>query len=177
MAKASTVIIIVLLVIIVLGGAAAFLYVGGFIKLGNTPAAVPTHSSGGSGLFIDPSAGEYVAPTKAPLDTKPSVALPGWGTITIPANTIDIGVGIDFRNPEKNEGYYYLTFELRLADGESLYKSGLVEPGKHIQKIKLSRGLSAGTYEAFVIMQPYNMDAGITPTANNGQVKITLVAK
>ena len=178
MAKASTVIIIILLVIIVLGGAAAFLYIGGFIKLGNQQAAAPaqTSSGGSGGLFIDPNAGEYVAPTAAPQDNKPSVAIPGWGSMTIPAYATDIGVGVDFYNPEKNAGYYYLTFELRLADGEVLYKSGLVEPGKHIQRITTSRGLSPGTYDAVVFVQPYSMDGSLAPT-NNANLKTTLIVK
>lgn len=171
MAKASTVIIIVLLVIIVLGGAAAFLYVGGFIKLGN-PAAESSHS--GSGLVIDESAGEYVAPTQAPQDTKPNVAVPGWSKITIPANTMDVVV--DFYNPEANAGNYYLTFELRLDDGEVLYKSNLVKPGLHIQKITLSRGLPAGTYDASVFIQPYTMDESLTPM-NNANMKTKLIVK
>ncbi len=104
----------------------------------------------------------------------PNITLPGWGTIYISADTTNITEGIDFYNPEANKNYYYLTFELKIGN-ESLYKSGLVPPGKHIQKITLSRPLKAGEYEASVFMQPYKYDK-TTPT-NNGVVKVKLIVK
>lgn len=134
---------------------------------------------GGSGneLVVDPNAGEYVEPEKE--GPSQGVAIPGWGTITIPVNTKDVTV--DFYNPEANKDLYYLTFELRLPNDspegyEVLYKSGLVEPNLHIQKITLSRGLEAGTYDAIIHVQPYKMDANKTPT-NNADMKTTIVVK
>lgn len=120
---------------------------------------------------VDKDAGEFFAQKEESL---PNVILPGWTSITIAANTTDITSGIDFYNPEKNEGYYYLTFELKLGD-EALYKSDLVPPGKHIQKITLSRSLKAGEYDASVVMQPYRWDKS-TPT-NNGVVNIKLIVQ
>lgn len=170
MAKGSTIVIIVLLAIIVVGGG----IFAGLLISGNLPIGGQQTPSG-SGLYIDPSAGEYVAPTQAPQapqETKPGIAIPSWSSLTIPANTTEVSV--DFFNPEANDGYYYMTFELRLADGEVLYTSGLVPPGKHIQKITLSRGLPTGKYDAAVFVQPYNMDDTLTPT-NNADLKIKLI--
>ena len=130
-------------------------------------------NTGGVGLTVDKDAGEFVAPETESSNQK-GVSIPGWGTITIPANTTDITV--DFFNPEANADLYYLTFELALSDGEVLYTSGLVEPGKHIQKITLSRGLEAGEYDAVIHVQPYKMDEDKTPT-NNADMKTTLVVK
>lgn len=133
---------------------------------------------GGVGLTVDPNASEYMAPV---VENTPSqgVAIPGWGSITIPANSTVVTV--DFNNPKENSGLYYLTFELRLLDNskegyEVLYKSGLVEPGLHIQKINLSRSLSAGEYNAVVHVQPYRMDEAKTPT-NNADMKTKLIVK
>lgn len=134
---------------------------------------------GGSGneLVVDPNAGDYVEPEKE--GPSQGVAIPGWGTITIPVNKTEVTV--DFYNPETNKDLYYLTFELRLPDNseqgyEVLYKSGLVEPNKHIQKITLSRGLEAGTYDAIIHVQPYKMDENKTPT-NNADMKTTIIVK
>lgn len=70
-------------------------------------------------------------------------------------------------------GDYYMTFALYLKDGdELLYKSGLVAPGKHIQKITLNRALSAGEYDAYVFLQPYLSD--MKTECNNGKVVIKL---
>ena len=129
---------------------------------------------GEGGLKIDTNAGDYVLPV---VDSKvePNVAIPGWGRITLPANTEYVTV--DFYNPEENEGLYYLMFELRLLTDNggyvSLYKSDAVPPGKHIQSIKLNQTLSPGTYNAVIHVQPYRM-SDETPT-NNANMKTTLV--
>lgn len=128
---------------------------------------------GGVGLTIDKDAGEYVAPEAENTEPTQGVAIPGWGTITIPAGQTEVPV--DFYNPDANQGLYYLTFKLDL-NGEILYESGLVESGKHIQKITLSRALEAGEYDAVIHVQPYKMDEKQTPT-NNADIKTTLIVK
>ena len=73
------------------------------------------------------------------------------------------------------EECYYMTFGLYLADGdELLYQSGLVAPGNYIQKMEISRKLKAGTYDAYVVCQPYRSDK--KTETNSGVVKITLTA-
>lgn len=138
----------------------------------------PTQNTGGGGvgLVVDPNQGDYVAPEK---EVAQGIAIPGWGEITLPPDTTEIVV--DFYNPDENAGKYYLTFELRLPDSseqgyEVLYKSGLIEPGKHIQKITLAHGLAAGEYEGTIHVQPYKMDDNKTPT-NNADLKTKLVVK
>ena len=136
---------------------------------------VETGGGGGVGLIVDPNQGDYVAPEK---ETAVGIAIPGWGEITLPPNTTDIVV--DFYNPEENAGRYYLTYELRLPNEnepsgyEVLYKSGLIEPGKHIQRITLTHGLPEGEYEGTIHVQPYKMDAKFTPT-NNADLKTKLI--
>jgi len=138
----------------------------------------PAARQGGVGLTIDENAGDYVAPTQQETEAKPGVAIPGWGSFTFPPNTTELAGMVDFYNPEANEGYYYLTYELRLPDDseqgyEVLYSSQLIPPGKHIQTITLNRGLEAGDYEAIIHVQPYTMDDSMTPT-NNADMKTTL---
>lgn len=75
------------------------------------------------------------------------------------------------------QDYYYMTFALYLTNtsgGEDtlLYQSGLVEPGKYIQEMEISQALEAGTYNAYVVIQPYRSDK--TTKTNYGQVNITL---
>ena len=140
------------------------------------PAAAPNDggsSSQGGGLMIDPDAGEYVKPVV------PGVTIPGFGEMTIPANTKELK-GINLHNPSKNEGWYYLTFKLSLLDkngevSETLYESQLLPPGLYIQDITLSRGLAPGTYEAVMHVQPYRI-ADNTPT-NNANMRVTIIAK
>ena len=74
------------------------------------------------------------------------------------------------------ENVYYMTFSLYLQDNdELLYESGLVAPGNYIQTMKMSRALSEGSYDAYVLIQPYKSDK-VTST-NNGKVVIKLNVK
>ena len=79
-----------------------------------------------------------------------------------------------------SQDYYYLKYQLYLGNindeenVELLYESDLIEPGKCIQNIKISRALDAGTYEAFALIQPYASDR--TTKLNRGTVSFTLNA-
>lgn len=71
---------------------------------------------------------------------------------------------------------YYMTFGLYLEDGdELLYQSDLVAPGNYIQEMTMTRSLEAGTYDAYVVCQPYQADK--TTKTNQGVVKITLTVQ
>ena len=168
---------IILLLLLLLLAAGVFVIAGGLTLI--FPGLAPGSGSSplGGGLVIDPNAGDYVAP-EAP-EREPGVAIPGWGLMTIPANTQVLDM-VDFYNPEENAGWYYLTFKFCLlnANGEIsevLWESQAVPPGKHIQKITMSRGLPAGTYDAVIHVQPYRM-SDETPT-NSANMKTTLIVK
>lgn len=126
----------------------------------------------------DPNAGEYVDHEKK--SSKPEgISVPGWNTLNIPKNEKEVAV--DFYNPEENEGRYQMTFELRLPDESSqgyevLYKSGLVDPGLHIQNITLSHELEKGVYDATIHVQPYRMDEHNTAT-NNADLQTQLIVE
>ncbi len=158
--------ILILLLVSLLG-----IGIGIGISLRDRPSPNP------GGVQLDPNQGDYVDPNSGNGTQSQGVAIPGWGTITIPANKTEITV--DFYNPKQNAGLYYLTFELRLPNEnggyEVLYKSGLIEAGKHIQKITLSHGLTEGIYDAIIFVQPYRMD-GVTPT-NNAETQTLLIVK
>ena len=138
------------------------------------PAAAPNDggsSSQGGGLVIDPNAGELVKP--------PGVTIPGFGSMTIPANTKEIR-GINLHNPTDNADWYYLTYKLCLLDSngevsEVLYESQLLPPGLYLQDITLSRGLASGEYEAVMQVQPYRI-ADKSPT-NSADLRMTIIAK
>ena len=145
-----------------------------FAKAVEVNTGVTDLETGKKKLEIDGAAGEYVAPAPTNNDGQEGgISIPGWGYISVPKNQTDINV--DFPNPDTNEGKYYLSFELKLKDtGEVLYTSGLVPPGKTIQRIKLSRGLNAGTYMAVIHVQPYKMDEAQTAT-NNADMETNLI--
>ena len=141
------------------------------------PAFAPNNdgsTSQGGGLVVDPNAGELVKP-----EQPPGVSIPGFGILTVPANTKELK-GINLHNPIENEGWYYLTFKICLLDAndvvsETLYESQLVPPGLYLQDIVISRSLSPGVYDAVMHVQPYYI-GDLTPT-NNAAMALTIIAK
>ena len=141
------------------------------------PAASPTPTVE---LEIDPNAGELITPTPAP--TEPGVAIPGWGSITLPAGVTEAATTL--KNPEANEGWYYLTFEMRLptVDEETgeesyevLFTTGLIPPGQYCNQVTLTRPLEAGEYNVILHVQPYRM-SDKTPT-NNADTETVLIVE
>lgn len=175
---AKIVLITVLACILVFGGVLVGINAGRWF--GDKPDTGGGSGPGGSAagqtgkkLSVDPNAGAYVPPEQTAQPDSGGIAIPGWGSITIPAGETEVTV--DFPNPEANEGKYYLSFALRLKDsGEELYASGLVPPGDHIQRITLSRPLEAGSYPAVIHVQPYKMDEAQTAT-NNADMETELI--
>lgn len=141
------------------------------------PAFAPTNdgsTSQGDGLVVDPNASEYVPPTQAP-----GVAIPGFGSLTVPANTKEI-YGINLYNPIENEGWYYLTYKLCLLDrngevSEVLYESQLIPPNNLVKNITFTRGLPKGEYDAVMLVQPYRI-ADNSPT-NKANVRFVIFAQ
>ena len=167
------IIIVILAVLLILTG-------GTMIFWGGVPffsAFAPNNggsTSQGGGLVVDPNAGEFVKPEQAP-----GVVVPGFGMLTVPANTKELK-GINLHNPIENEDWYYLTFKICLLDAngavsETLYESQLVPPGLYLQDITISRGLAPGEYNAVMHVQPYRI-ADRTPTYN-ADMKMTIIAK
>ena len=96
------------------------------------------------------------------------------GTKTITVKT-DAGETVALDVACKDE-CYYISFGLYLEkDNELLYQSGLVAPGNYIQQMEMTRKLMPGTYDAYVVCQPYRSDKA-TKT-NSGVVKITLTVQ
>lgn len=141
------------------------------------PAASPTPTVE---LEIDPNAGELITPTPAP--TEPGVAIPGWGSITLPAGATEAATTL--KNPDANADWYYLTFEMRLptVDEETgkesyevLFTTGLIPPGQYCNQVTLTRALEAGEYNVILHVQPYRM-SDKTPT-NNADTEMVLIVE
>lgn len=135
----------------------------------STPAVTATPAPK---LEIDPNAGALITPTPAPQE--PGVAIPGWGSMTIPAGVTEVQTSM--QNPEANEGWYYLTFQLRLKDtNEVIFTTGLIPPGQYCNKVTLTRALEPGEYAAIIHVQPYRL-SDQSPT-NNADMETVLIVK
>ena len=169
--------LIALLAVVVLAVVAALVWK--YAQPEAIPAATATPAPTAE-LEIDPNAGELLTPTPAP--TEPGVAIPGWGSITLPAGVTEASTTL--KNPEANEGWYYLTFEMRLPtvdeeigaeSYEVLFTTGLIPPGQYCNKVTLTRALEPGEYNVILHVQPYRI-SDKTPT-NNADMETVLVVE
>ncbi len=129
------------------------------------PTATPVR------LQVDPNAGELITPEPTPVD--PGVTITGWGGIKLPAGKLEASTAL--YNPIENEGWYDMTFELRMAEtGEVIFTTGLVPPGQYCNKVTLTRKLEAGQYAGILHVQPYRQDEAQTPT-NNVDLDIAII--
>ena len=90
-------------------------------------------------------------------DPPEGIRIPGYPSITIPADTKDVTVNL--MNPEGNPCYFTFTLVLKDTD-ETIYQSKMVEPGKAITQITLSKELSAGEYPAILKISTAALDDG-----------------
>ena len=81
------------------------------------------------------------------------IKIPGYDTITIPANTKDVKITLP--NPEGNKCYF--KFEL-IVNNESIYTSKLVQPGQAIAQLELTKKLDRGEYDLIIKVSPYSLE-------------------
>ncbi|MBQ8556869.1 MAG: hypothetical protein IJ438_13520 [Clostridia bacterium] len=113
-------------------------------------AAVPTVTLG-----MHEYAGSQA--TTSPAPTIPGISIPGWSGISFAAGSRVVSV--PFYNPQSNEGWYYLTFQVRLNETEDvLFTTGLIAPGQYCNMVTMNCDLPAGKYEGTLFVQPYLMD-------------------
>ncbi|MFC0616219.1 tRNA (uracil-5-)-methyltransferase [Enterococcus faecalis] len=99
-----------------------------------------------------------------------NIEIPGFSELNMLAN--EIKQPISFYNPEVNECYFKIT--LLTKDGEKLWQSKLIEPGKGMHEIDLEKKLSAGTYEnAKIKYECFTLDESQSPL-NGSEIEITL---
>ena len=111
------------------------------------------------------------------------MVIPGRTALSLPAGATEAEVSLP--NPEENEGWYYIAFELRLkrpedapedAPEEVIFTTGLIPPGMSCSKVTLTRPLEKGEYPAVLRVQPYRMNDSRTPT-NNAELDIVLTVR
>ena len=118
---------------------------------------------------LDPNA---VALTAESAEKPEGIRIPGYPKITIPAG--ETKVKMNLKNPEGNPCYF--TFELVLTEtDETIYTSKLVEPGKAITDVELTRALEAGEYPAVLRITTTSLEDG--SEMNVADVETVLVAE
>lgn len=125
----------------------------------------------GNGRGLDPNAKDYEPSFEYQGTTDPDhIALPGYDEITMAAGTDTAYVAL--WNPPTNPCYFQ--FQV-IYDGDILYESGLVEPGKAVTEVPLGRTFEAGIYDLEIAIKTFSLEDGETPM-NGGNINCTLVA-
>lgn len=125
----------------------------------------------GNETGLDPNAEDYEPSFKFQESIDPDhIALPGYDEITMTAGTDTAYVAL--WNPPSNPCYFQ--FQV-VYEGEVLYESGLIEPGKAVREIPLGRTFEAGVYDLNIMIKTFSLEDGETPM-NGGNIECKLVA-
>ena len=123
-------------------------------------------SSNGTGnagvqMEVDPGAVEWQGILPSPTDSSGAgnITIPGYGAMTLAANTLNQRVNLV--NPQGNPCYFCISL---VVDGEVVYESKLIPPGKGVYDIQLIRTLPAGRYPHAVLRyQCYSLEESPAP--------------
>ncbi len=138
-------------------------------------AAQPKDSTlpaSGISLVIDENAVPFAG--SAPSDITPEadkgIKIPGYESMYMIAETRELPVML--LNPAGNPCYF--TFELMHQEtGESLFTSGLVQPAKCLESVRLNRTLDKGEHDITLKIRTYAL--GSMAAMNNADVRTVLV--
>lgn len=130
--------LILFLCIVLLGGVLAFIF---FQK--------PEHKS----LLFDQNAEDYQGKIKQPVDwTSEKISFPSYRTVRILKTAKEIHLSLV--NPSFNKANLQFTLYLN-GQKEPLLRTGLVQPGKAVQKVPLKESLKPGSYKVQLKMKAY----------------------
>lgn len=103
-------------------------------------------------------------------DGQPGIALPGYRSIQLRADTLEQYVNL--HNPQGNNCYFVMS--LVLPDGTQIWKSRMIPPGSGLYQITLDETIPAGTYEdSTLVYECYRQDDELTEL-NGSEVRLTL---
>lgn len=119
-------------------------------------------------LNIDPNIIDWSENDPPQEKTADSTKIPGFASMTIPANTTAINLSLG--NPAENKCYFITS--IILEDGTELFKSELIPPGKGFSTINLSKPLSSGEYNAILKYQTFSLDTQREMNGANLNIKI-----
>lgn len=145
-----------------------------FTMFGNTMQMVVDSLSGlngggsGGGLSLDPNAQTITNSYYFGGGSGDSIGIPGYERLVLKADQKKQDVLLF--NPENNRCFFVI--ELLTAEGTSLFKSGLIEPGKALYTIELSKTLKAGSYDGILRYSCYA--EGTLDELNGAEVNIKL---
>ena len=117
--------------------------------------------------------GEKDSKTEAPSAVQTgsgNIKIPGYESLIFTADKTEQSVKLT--NPVENACLFRLSL---IIDGETLWTSGEIKPGETVEKLKLSRALSKGTYPAVLKYECFTLQDK-TPL-NGAEIKLNIEVK
>lgn len=165
MNKKTAVIIILIVLLLLLGGLTVFLL------FHSNPAS--SEQGKGVNLVIDPNLEDYAQGSGSDKPASDNqISIPGFEQLIFQQGQKKQKVV--FGNPVHNNCYFVVS--LTLENGEEIYRSGLISPGKSVQEIELTRALKAGTYFTVLTYDTYTLDDSKTPL-NGANMNVDIIVK
>jgi hypothetical protein len=137
-------------------------------------ANMPEESVAAGGPELDEGAADWEGNQDTAESDVPDegIRIPGFKSMTVEAKKTEVTVNLN--NPEENNCLFVIRIVLT-DTGETLYESKMIEPGKGLYEIPLSRALEPGTYQAQLQYEPYNMEGTIR--LNGAVMNFELIAE
>lgn len=124
-----------------------------------------------TGGLIDSGAVDYTPPEGLVAEgSENSIAIPGYSYVYVEAGT-DVAY-VALWNPAGNPCYFKYIFTTE--DGEKLYESGLIPPGKAVTEVQLSKKIPSGEQKLLIEVKTYSLSDQETPL-NGGLVESRLI--
>ena len=125
------------------------------------------------GPDLDKAAISYEMPDSMVNEDPDTIALPGISILEMKAGSRT--VEFPLINPEGNTCYMAYTI-VDQASGETLYESGMIEPGKAVLNFDLNRTLEPGTYSILVQIKTNDLE-DYTVELNGAEIPAELVVE
>lgn len=90
-----------------------------------------------------------------------AIEIPGFNELIFQSDTLSQKV--NFYNPENNNCYFQMNL---VVANETVWQSGMVQPGHGYYDIKLTRKLKSGEYPAYLNIKCYSQDGEQLNSAN-----------
>lgn len=136
------------------------------VQSARTPCAVCTCCSKASS-DVSGSAEEQRNESTVQKDPS-SISIPGFDFLNFKADTKE--QSLSFLNPSENSCYFRISL---LLDGQTLWRSELLAPGRSTEKQTLDHSLAAGDYNAILKYECF-ADEAETASLNGSEIELPL---
>lgn len=128
-------------------------------------------SSGASGIAVEKNTVDWTQDMNS-SDESAEIQVPYYSDIYMKNGSDEIDMYLV--NPKENNCYFSYTLVLTSSNKE-IYQSGLIQPGKAVEKVTLNQKMGAGTYDLDLRIHTYTLED--QKPLNNALVSTKLIVQ